>query len=135
MRTQSPELCSVLWTQLAKNPTAVLDLPRDVAAQLIAWDDSNADTDGWDLPVLQMMLLRSFAGDDMVEAFDAAQTALRSDDTEGRAEELAWLIDPSRSEEAMDMVDDWKSRCGLPEELAEALRECIATNDAIFARG
>jgi hypothetical protein len=53
----------------------------------------------------------------------------------GEYEELLCILDPERLAECDDMLDDWIARLGVPEELADALRESIADDWRIRNRG
>lgn len=124
MTADTNDLCLALWAELAKAPCAVLDLRDSVALQLLRWNDHNGDFDNAG-PAAPYWLLRAMADDALLADFDRAQEAMGghtgTDAHYGLAEELATLMDRATRDEAMSMVDDWRDRCGLPDDLYESL--------------
>lgn len=50
-------------------------------------------------------------------------------------EQADCIADPARASEAADMLDDMVARCGLSQDLADALLEAIADSYHVNARG
>ncbi len=46
-------------------------------------------------------------------------------------EQLDCLEDPYRTDEAFDMVNDWSSRLGLPDDIYDALNGWIEENEGV----
>jgi hypothetical protein len=137
------ETARTLWVALRAQPTRALDTPPAVVEMLLAWNDRNGDFGDMGPGAARYTLLRMMAAE-VVEAYDSAQLDIArcygepdptdDDAADARAEELACLIDPARAEEARGMVDDWEARLGVQSHIADALREAIETNSAIFQK-
>jgi hypothetical protein len=130
-----------LWIALRAQPTRVLDAPPSVVESLLAWNDRNFDVGPMGPDAVRYALLRVMTDADALRAFDEAQSQMDAqpigdvdDHAAGLAEELACFIDPARSAEAADMVDDWEARVGITDETAENLRAAIVDNYHIFQR-
>jgi hypothetical protein len=73
---------------------------------------------------------------ELQELIDEANDSLALHDCEPLdGEQVECLLDPTREDEACDMVDDLEARCGLLFTVADALREWIADRHNINARG
>jgi hypothetical protein len=130
-RAMFNELAFYSWRSVAQHPADALTMNPEAAVAALAWNDRNGDYDGAG-NAAPYWLLRAMADDALLADFDLAQEIMGGHDGPdahyGLAEELATLLDRATRDEAATMLDDWRDRCDLPDDLYESLYAYVQDN-------
>jgi hypothetical protein len=147
----SDEFAQNTWIRHAGEPTLTLSASGDLCRALLAWSAGQSVLDAVTVHAekariaslsdsdARYALIRAFCHSSLLESFDAAQAYFRDalawePSADSLSDELAALADMAREDEALDMVDDWQARCGLPESIADDLRAYVADARHMFDR-